>query len=440
VREGERERREQREARSRSSAPPPLNPGCLSKPQPHHPLSTSSPLSSLRTVLRAENDKDIYLVFDHMPTDLAAASRAGLLADVHKQWVMAQLFRALKFLHSAGILHRDVKPSNLLLDGGCGLKLADFGLARLVGCEGCTGGRATDAAEEGPSSSRQAPPPSPGPPASSSPVLTDYVATRWYRAPEVLLGAPRYTAGVDLWAAGCILGELLGGGKPLFPGGSTLGQLRRVVEVTGAPSPAEVAALGSPYAASMLEAVGAGPPGTAPPGTALLPAAPRRLASLFPGAPPAALDLLRSLLTFDPARRVSAAAACAHPYVAPFHDPAAEPAAPSPLPPLPLDDNTRLPVAAYRDRLYAEVVRRKRELKAAAAAAAKVAKAEQRGAGGSLGGLFSRRVSATAAASPVRGGGAAPATSAATPDKAAGGALASTPILADCGGGPGRAA
>ena len=124
-----------------------------------------------------------------MPTDLAAAARAGLLADVHKQWVMAQLFRALKFLHSAGILHRDVKPSNLLLDGGCGLKLADFGLARLVGCEGVVGGGGGAGAGEGEgeagASTSGGPPasPAPSPAPHSGPILTDYVATRWYRAP-----------------------------------------------------------------------------------------------------------------------------------------------------------------------------------------------------------------------------------------------------------------
>jgi len=389
-----------------------------------------------------------------MPTDLAAASRAGLLADVHKQWVMAQLFRALKFLHSAGVLHRDVKPSNLLLDGGCGLKLADFGLARLVGREGCTGAAApapAGGAAPSPSSGGGQPAPPPAPPSPGGPILTDYVATRWYRAPEVLLGAPRYTAGVDLWAAGCILGELLGGGKPLFPGGSTLGQLRRVVEVTGAPTAAQVASLASPYAASMLEAVGAGPPGSAPPGTPPLPAAgPRRgLASLFPGAPPAALDLLRALLAFDPGARITAAAACGHAYVAPFHDPASEPACPAPLPPLPLDDNTRLSVGAYRDRLYAEVVKRKRDLKAAGAAAAKAAKAADRAAGGGGGGvaglLFGRRV----VAAPGAAAGAGPAASpAATPEPApgakggAGGTIgaASTPIVAACGGAAAAAA
>ncbi len=70
-------------------------------------------------------------------------------------------------------------------------------------------------------------------------MLTDYVATRWYRAPEILLGSPRYTKGVDMWSMGCILAELIGG-RPLFPGESTLNQLERILEVTGKPSPEDV--------------------------------------------------------------------------------------------------------------------------------------------------------------------------------------------------------
>jgi mitogen-activated protein kinase 15 len=86
------------------------------------------------------------------------------------------------------------------------LKVADFGLARSVDYR-------------------------PGDDAKS-PVLTDYVATRWYRAPEILLGSTDYTTGVDIWSVGCILGELIGG-KPLFPGTSTMNQLDRIIEVTG---------------------------------------------------------------------------------------------------------------------------------------------------------------------------------------------------------------
>jgi len=97
-------------------------------------------------------------------------------------------------MHSGDLLHRDLKPSNCLLNAECHLKLGDFGLARSVYCED---------------------------PSQGNPVLTDYVATRWYRGPEILLGSTRYTKGVDMWAVGCILGELLGG-QPMFPGTSIM--------------------------------------------------------------------------------------------------------------------------------------------------------------------------------------------------------------------------
>ena len=129
-----------------------------------------------------------------MDTDLHACIRANILEDIHKQYIIYQLLKAIKYMHSGGVLHRDLKPSNLLLNKECLCKVADFGLARSIA-----------------SLKRDAGP---------SPVLTDYVATRWYRAPEILLGSTAYSTGVDLWTIGCILGELVNG-KPIFPGAST---------------------------------------------------------------------------------------------------------------------------------------------------------------------------------------------------------------------------
>ena len=161
--------------------------------------------------MRAENDRDVYLVFDAMETDLHAALRAGVLLDVHRRYAMYQLLRALKYVHSASVLHRDVMPSNLLLDSECTVKLADFGLARSVAETAASSSSSSSQQEEGgsgggsgsgngerapsssPSPSKSFSQSSPGPSScgracSSGPLLTDYVATRWYRAPEVLLG------------------------------------------------------------------------------------------------------------------------------------------------------------------------------------------------------------------------------------------------------------
>lgn len=135
----------------------------------------------LYNVIRADNDRDIYLVFEYMETDLHAVIRAKILEDIHKQYILYQTIKSLKYMHSADLLHRDLKPSNILLNSDCLVKVADLGLARSVAVK-----------EEG-----------------AAPVLTEYVATRWYRAPEILLGSQKYTKGVDMWSLGCILGEMV---------------------------------------------------------------------------------------------------------------------------------------------------------------------------------------------------------------------------------------
>merc|ERR1712046_352810 len=84
----------------------------------------------LQDVMKADNDRDIYLVFEYMETDLHAVIRANILEDVHKQYIMYQSFKALLYMHSAQLVHRDMKPSNLLLNSECVMKVADFGLAR----------------------------------------------------------------------------------------------------------------------------------------------------------------------------------------------------------------------------------------------------------------------------------------------------------------------
>ncbi|XP_047414329.1 mitogen-activated protein kinase 15 isoform X1 [Sciurus carolinensis] len=235
----------------------------------------------LLDVIRAENDRDIYLVFEFMDTDLNAVIRKGSrLGDAHKRFIFYQLLQATRFIHSGHVIHRDQKPSNVLLDANCLVKLCDFGLARSL-----------SSLSEGPQGQ----------------ALTEYVATRWYRAPEVLLSSPWYTPGVDMWSLGCILGEMLRG-QPLFPGTSTLHQLELILETIPRPSEEDLQSLGSGYSAVILHHLGSWPQQTL---DALLP----------PDTPPDALDLLRRLLVFAPNKRLSAAQALQHPYVQRFHCP-----------------------------------------------------------------------------------------------------------------------
>lgn len=208
--------------------------------------------------------------------------------------------------------------------------------------------------------------------------MTEYVATRWYRAPEILLGSEHYTYGVDMWSIGCILGELIGG-KPMFPGTSTLNQIERCLEVTGRPSAADLAAIG-PSAAATVDSIPV--------------ARPKPLTELYPQASPEALDLISRTLTFNPDRRLSAQEAIKHPYVAKFHDPANEPTLDAPVR-IPIDDNTKFSIAEYRDKLYGEVVRKRRE-----------ARSRRHGSSTRLAGAEKARATRAARAAKVAHGGA----------------------------------
>ncbi|TKS88418.1 Mitogen-activated protein kinase 15 [Collichthys lucidus] len=265
----------------------------------------------LLNVIRAQNDKDIYLIFEFMDTDLHAVIKKGtLLKDIHKRYVMYQLLKGVKYLHSGNVIHRDQKPSNVLLDTDCVVKLCDFGLARSL----------NQIQED-----------------SGNPALTEYVATRWYRAPEILLGSTRYTKGVDMWSLGCILGEMLLG-KALFPGTSTINQIEKIMSAIPHPSPEDVLAIKSEYGSSVIQRM------------LLKPQVPLE-DLLQPSVPPDALDLLRGLLVFNPDKRLTAEEALQHPYVARFHSPAKEPALNYDVV-LPVDDDVQLSVVQYRNKLY----------------------------------------------------------------------------------------
>jgi len=297
---------------------------------------------TLTNVLKADNDRDIYLVFEFMETDLHAAIRASILQDIHKQYIIWQSLKALKYMHSAKLLHRDMKPSNLLLNSDCLMKVADFGLARsmheLVGSDG------TMAAE-------------PAGPLNPN-VMTDYVATRWYRAPEILLGATRYGYGVDMWGLGCILGEILLG-KPIFPGSSTINQLETIMKLTGAPNE-ELTLEISQYAHSMLQSCSAPllPPYVGCQTVSGDEQTQQRWEMQFPTASKDALDLLYQLLHIDANKRITAEQALEHPYVSTFHDVAVERTAENDVR-VPIPDTEKKSTAVYRERLYHEVTKAK---------------------------------------------------------------------------------
>ncbi|CAG0914226.1 unnamed protein product [Notodromas monacha] len=231
--------------------------------------------------------KDVYIVQCLMETDLYKLLKNQKLSNDHICYFLYQILRGLKYIHSANVLHRDLKPSNLLLNTSCDLKICDFGLARVADPEHDHTG-----------------------------FLTEYVATRWYRAPEIMLNSKGYTKSIDVWSVGCILAEMLSN-RPLFPGKHYLDQLNHILGVLGSPSREDLDCIINDKARSYLES---------------LPMKPKiPWSRLFPAADAKALDLLDKMLTFNPNKRISVEDALAHPYLEQYYDPADEPVAEQPF-------------------------------------------------------------------------------------------------------------
>ncbi|XP_020202571.1 mitogen-activated protein kinase 20 isoform X1 [Cajanus cajan] len=216
--------------------------------------------------------KDIYVVFELMESDLHQVIKANDdLTKEHYQFFLYQLLRALKYIHTANVYHRDLKPKNILANANCKLKICDFGLARVA--------------------------------FSDTPTTifwTDYVATRWYRAPE-LCGSfySKYTPAIDIWSIGCIFAEVLTG-KPLFPGKNVVHQLDLMTDLLGTPSLDTISRVRNEKARRYL--------------TSMRKKQPVPFAQKFPNADPLALRLLERLLAFDPKDRPTAEEALADPY------------------------------------------------------------------------------------------------------------------------------
>ncbi|KAH9113819.1 hypothetical protein LEN26_007244 [Aphanomyces euteiches] len=231
--------------------------------------------------------EDVYIISDLMETDLHRIiySRQPL-SDDHIQYFLYQILRALKYIHSANVLHRDLKPSNLLLNSNCDLKVCDFGLAR--GVE----------------------------PDEDNMELTEYVVTRWYRAPEIMLSTKEYTKAIDIWSTGCIFAELLGR-KPMFPGDDYIHQLQIICDKLGTPTEEELHFVTSEKARRFMKSQ---------PNKPKIP-----LDKLFPNVKSNALDLLDKMLVFDPTKRISVEEALEHPYLESLHNSEDEPKSTTPF-------------------------------------------------------------------------------------------------------------
>ncbi|XP_038182240.1 cyclin-dependent kinase 3 isoform X2 [Arvicola amphibius] len=218
-------------------------------------------------------EKKLYLVFEFLTQDLKkhmdSAPTPELPLNIVKSY-LSQLLQGLNFCHCHRVIHRDLKPQNLLINEFGAIKLADFGLARAFGVPMRT--------------------------------YTHEVVTLWYRAPEILLGSKFYSTAVDLWSIGCIFAEMVLG-KPLFPGDSEIDQLFQIFRILGTPSEATW-----PGVSQLPDYQSSFPKWTR-----------KALEEIVPSLGPEGKDLLLQLLQYDPSRRITAKTALVHPYFSAEH-------------------------------------------------------------------------------------------------------------------------
>ncbi|KYK60442.1 Mitogen-activated protein kinase HOG1 [Drechmeria coniospora] len=208
--------------------------------------------------------EDIYFVTELLSANLYRLITSRPLEKQFIQYFLYQIMRGLKYLHSAGIVHRDLKSNNILVNENCDLKICDFGLARV-----------------------------------QDPQMTGYVSTRYYRTPEVMLTWQKYDVEVDIWSAGCVLAEMLEG-KSLYPEKDDKRQFAIITKLLGKPPDDVIGAIASDSKMHFS------------------------LGSMFKNADESAIDLLEQMLAFDPSTRITAVRALSHDYLAPYHDPTDE--------------------------------------------------------------------------------------------------------------------
>ncbi|XP_057301883.1 glycogen synthase kinase-3 beta-like isoform X2 [Hydractinia symbiolongicarpus] len=217
-----------------------------------------------------EKKDEVYLnlVLEYVPETVYRVARhysknRQTIPLIYIKLYMYQLFRALAYIHSLGVCHRDIKPQNLLLDPDTAvLKLCDFGSAKVL---------------------------VPGEPNVA------YICSRYYRAPELIFGATDYTVNIDTWSAGCVLAELLLG-QPIFPGDSGVDQLVEIIKVLGTPTREQIREMNQHYTEFRFPQI-----------------KPHPWSRVFRTRTPAdAISLTSKLLEYTPGNRLSPLEACAH--------------------------------------------------------------------------------------------------------------------------------
>nr|XP_006627333.1 PREDICTED: mitogen-activated protein kinase 4 isoform X1 [Lepisosteus oculatus]XP_015195894.1 PREDICTED: mitogen-activated protein kinase 4 isoform X1 [Lepisosteus oculatus]XP_015195895.1 PREDICTED: mitogen-activated protein kinase 4 isoform X1 [Lepisosteus oculatus] len=228
----------------------------------------------------------LYIVQEHMETDLARLLEQGPLLEEHARLFVYQLLRGLKYIHSANVLHRDLKPANIFINTEeLLLKIGDFGLARIV-----------------------------DPHYSHKGYLSEGLVTKWYRSPRLLLSPNNYTKAIDMWAAGCILAEMLTG-RMLFAGAHELEQMQLILDtipVLHEEDKQELLKVMPSYVSSDWKVK-------------------RSLRDLLPEVNAEAIDFLECILTFNPMDRLTAEDALMHSYMRQYSCPEDEPTSQHPF-------------------------------------------------------------------------------------------------------------
>lgn len=276
-------------------------------------LRDNNRIVQLVNVIRAVNNIDIYLIFELSETDLTVVLRTKILQDIHRRYLAYQVVLVTAQLHARRVIHRDLKPANIFVNTDCTIILGDFGLARSFYQDSENKDAFLD--------------------------LTDYIATRWYRSPEILVKSNVYTTAMDMWAIGCVVGELLLG-HPLLHGSSTVNQMELIIAATGEPTEADVDSLCSPHSWGIMDS---------------LPAeiASEPLSERLRDYDPDAVDLIERCIVFNPNKRLTAREALKHPYVAQFVKPEDLASLEKQKPVvLPLPDNEKFDRTEYMESLY----------------------------------------------------------------------------------------
>ncbi|XP_070072705.1 putative mitogen-activated protein kinase 14C [Drosophila takahashii] len=221
--------------------------------------------------LQGNDFQQVYLVTQLMDENLHRFSRSNRISQYQIRYILYQILRGLRYIHSAGVLHRDLKPGNIAINQNMEVRILDFGLARL-----------------------------------SSKNMSDYVGTVWYRAPELLFLRDQYTNAIDMWSVGCILAELISG-HVLFPGDCYFNQLERLLDIMGSPSEEFISGINMKHSRNYLEKYGYREK--------------RHFPQMFPNADPLALDLMEEMLEMLPENRITADEAINHPFLRDFIEP-----------------------------------------------------------------------------------------------------------------------